>query len=290
MKSPFRRMYAIAACLAAWTLVSPAQAQVIITPVPIDINNPSCQDAAAICTIQTLVHELEITDVKTVARLKCDEDGVCTKEDFDPELGVNFTVTWFVDPITGEVTVDDLTDKIFVQQADVPGYEAVIGEGKNGSNVYCGTNLGNVKGIFAPVDVTPTKITFCWARGPCLLSPAEVLDACFAYNGVPAGPPADDDALNKLLQLAHYLQEHLVAPEQPINVCGCPFFDDVKSEVIQRVAEFCDPSVPEAEGGCPIGLGLLTGLATQAAVTIGPATCQRVVIGGRAFFIGDTCE
>lgn len=249
-----------ATSVAVWFLVFPTQGQQI-TPVPIGDNNPTCQNAVVICNIPRLVHELEITDVKTSAGTKC-TSGTCSRTDFDPVSGVTFEVSWQVVSATGAVNVADLTAAIFSQQADVPGFEAVIGEGRNGSNVYCGFNRTAVDGVVAPVINTPTKITFCWASGPCLQSPEEVEEACLAYEN-----PNDPNRKN-------YLQAHRVAPQQPINVCGCS----------PEVAQFCDPSIP---GSCPSGN--ISALATQGVATSGTATCQRVVIGGRSVFIGDTC-
>ncbi len=59
-------------------------------------------------------------------------------------------------------------------------------------------------------------------------------------------------------------------------------------ETEERTAKFCK-STFGAKGACPTSGGELTGLESQATVISGTATCQRVVIGGRAFFIGDTC-
>ena len=64
-------------------------------------------------------------------------------------------------------------------------------------------------------------------------------------------------------------------------------FNDV-GETEKRTAKFCK-SIFGAKGACPTSGGELTGLESQATVISGTATCQRVVIGGRAFFIGDTC-
>ncbi len=103
---------------------------------------------------------------------------------------------------------------------------------------------------------------------PCLLTDAQVAAACLAYEN-----PNNEARKN-------YLQAHLIKPQQPVNICGC----------LPEVATFCDPSLifPAAES-CPPGQGGITGLDTQATVTTGTATCQRVISGGRVLYIGDTC-
>ncbi len=293
MMLSFRPILAIAAGVAALVLVSSANAQTVPTET-IPVNNPSCLDAVRVCTnqnFQGFAHELEITDVTTVASSKCDTTtipGVFSCFRSDPALGV--TVRWHVntksESVPGGVDVYDKSPPLSSQQVDLPGFEAVIAEGRSGSNVYCGNNLTLVTDIVAPKQVTPTKITFCWAKGPCGLSPTKVNEACAAYNG-PPGDPAQ--------QAAHFLQEHLVAPTQPINICGCPYLGDtnpapevVTLGVIQRNAAFCDPSlIFPAPGSCPEGN--ITALATQGTATSGTNTCQRVISGGRVLYIGDTC-
>ena len=281
MKPSFRRMCAIAASVAAWTLVSPAQAQIV----DIDINNPSCQDVVAICEIQSLAHELEINDVTTSAGTKC-TNSVCSRDDFDPVLGVEFSVTWTVNP-DGSVTVTDETglllgepdpefDPEILQQADAPGFEAFIAEGRRGSRVSCGLNQRTVVGALAPAIGTPTKITFCWASGPCLQPLDDVEEACMAYD--PYDPPDPEPDPNRV---KNFLQAHRIAPQQPINICGC------RPDFVQ----FCDPSAPaEDPRACPAPEVGITALTAQGVATIGESTCQQITLGGRSIFIGDTCK
>jgi hypothetical protein len=191
----------------------------------------------------------------------------------DPEFDVDYKVTWQIiatGTSKGAINVKDLTPAVYPQQTDLPGFEAVIAEGKKGSNVYCGTNLTNVAAIKPPSQSTPSRITFCWRSGPCLVPQDQVETACMQY------PPYDPGETNPLLRVKNYLQAHRIAPQQPINLCGCA----------PEIAKFCDPSVP---GSCTDGTGALSGLETQATMTSGSNTCRQIVIGGRAMKIGDTC-
>lgn len=267
MKSVIPRHLAISGCIAVLAIVSSAQAQVFT-----DTNNPSCQDAIEICSIPSVIHELEISDVTTTAASKCvpDLDNpdllICSQDDFSAALGVNFKVSWRLEPdavLNGYVAdVFDESPDVATELVELPGFDAVIAEGKSGSYVYCGPNMLSVEDIMAPPpnnSATPTKITACWApANPCRLSPSEVEYACGEFRSFPSHT---------------YLQAHRIAPEQQINICGCGGTD--------QVVQFGTPSGQA---------GPVTNVSNQGVATSGFQTCQRVVIGGRSMFIGDTCE
>ncbi|MCK5273237.1 MAG: hypothetical protein KAR37_01205 [Alphaproteobacteria bacterium] len=284
MKRFSGRAPAVAAAVAALIFAAPALSQPSGQGVePIQVPKLGAADAAATCNLDTdfAVGQLLIDPV------------VDTTHYGDPYLGETLVIDVSVD--TDSVSFNDLTGAGPSQQAGTRGVEAVIAGTKSNSpaNVYCYINAESDTAIEAPGGETPTKLEFYWSRGPCLIAlDDDVKTACYVYNGTPTGgPPADDPALDPLLQAVHYLQLHYVAPEEPINICGCPYYDG--SAEVQRIAEFCVPSSdPAVQGACPTGTegDGLTGLETQSTVTEGSATCQRVVIGGRSLFIGDTCE
>ncbi|MCK5274755.1 MAG: hypothetical protein KAR37_08930, partial [Alphaproteobacteria bacterium] len=216
MKSAIPCSWAIATCVAVWALALPAHAQ-SIPDYTIDSNNPSCQDVVELCSISSPIYEVEISDVTTTASSKCRPDPdnpgllICSQDNFDEALGLNFKVSWTVLE-NGAVDVFDTSAEAATELFELPGFEAVIGEGKSASNVYCGFDSLEEFGISAPATnknpaPTPTKLTFCWGTAnPCRLSSEEVANACEAL-GV-AGTNS-------------YIQGHLVRPEQPINICGC---------------------------------------------------------------------
>lgn len=274
MKSAIPCSWAIAACVAVWASASPAQAQAD-PDYTIDSNNPSCQDVVEICSIERPIYEVEISDVTTNAASKCVPDLenpgllICSQDNFDETLGLNFKVSWTVLE-SGEVNVFDASEVAVTELFELPGFEAVIGEGKTASNVYCGFDTLEILGISAPQTSkdptpTPTKLTFCWGTAnPCRLSSEEVENTCIAL-----GLATLDN--NIFVGTNSYIQGHLVRPEQPINICGC----GGEGQVVQF--------------GTPGNSGQTTGVGGQGTATSGNNTCQRVVIGGRALFIGDTC-
>lgn len=262
-----RAQYIVA--IAALVFAAPAFAQQNQNVVPIQVPKLGNADVAAICKLDTdfAVGQLLIDPV---------EDGI---HDEGSYLGVQLVLDVAVDTLNNSLSFEDLTSPS--QQAGTSGVEAVIAGTKNNSpaNVYCYINADSDTGIQAPGGEIPAVLEVYWSRGPCLIAPENVANACAVYNGIPPGDPA--------LQAAHYLQEHIVAPEEPINICGCPYNEG--SGLQQRLAEFC-ASDPSAQGACPGGDQGITGLETQATVTEGDNTCQRVVIGGRSLYIGDTCN
>ena len=271
MKRFSKRALAVAATIAALALASPTHAQTSTKGVePVVVPNfPTEAEVAAICNLDTdfAIGRLLIPDVAAVS------PGTVSGDTY---LGVTLEVS-----ITDSGSAfEDVTDPS--QRAGTPGWEAVVAGSSDvflSAGVYCYVNERVDSNIKTPSIETPTRLEFYASRGPCLLPDTNVDNACAAYNG-PPGNPAN--------QAAHFLQEHLVDPEEPINICGCPF--DAGAGVVQRIAEFCDPSLPTGDqGACPTGEGGLTGLETQATATSGSATCHRIVIGGRAIFIGDTC-
>lgn len=271
MKRFSERAVPIAATVAALAWASPGQAQTStqgVVPVQVPAFPTQTAEVAALCNLDTAfaVGRLLIAPVA---------NGV-----FQGPVAGYLDETLQVSIASGGSAFEDLT--ALSQRAGTPGIETVVaGTGPTDpANVYCYVNTRSDSGILTPKNKAPTRLEVYWSRGPCLLSNDDVGAACAAYNGSPPGDPA--------LQPAHYLQEHLVAPEEPINICGCPFNDG--TGVVQRIAEFCDGSLPPGTAGaCPTGEGGLTGLETQATVTSGTETCQRVTIGGRSVFIGDSC-
>ena len=269
MKSAIPRSWAIAASVAIWASASPAYAQ-SVPDFTIDNNNPSCQDVVELCSIPSPIYEVEISDVTTTASSKClpDENTgllICSQDNFDEALGMNFRVSWTVLE-SGAVDGFDTSQVAVNELFELPGFEAAIGEGKNASNVYCGSDSLEILGISAPSTnrdpaPTPTKLTFCWgSANPCRLSPTEVAFACGALGLTGTNSNS-------------YIQGHLVRPEQQINICGC---GGSEGQVVQF--------------GTPSSTHPITSHASQGTATIGNNTCQRLVIGGRALFIGDTCE
>ena len=273
MKRPFWLTGWVAVAIAVFSFAQLTLAQnELPTVISVRDSNPNCQDAVAICQMQGLANELEITNV-TTSGSSCDSSGFCTSVELDPALGVEFRVRWKVLP-TGAVDVFDDSPEASTPEVSLPGFQAVIAEGKTKSNFYCGESLTSVSAISAPAAKknsfeTPTKISFCWGpRRPCLQTPEQVAAACAEFED-PNNPGAD---------VKNYLQAHKIRPRQPINICSC------RPDLF--TAQFCDPSVP---GSCPVPQGGLTAVNTQGTATIGKNTCQRVVIGGRALYIGDTC-
>ena len=266
MMTSFRLKCAIAAGVAAVALAFPAGAQDVEAG-KIRGGNPSCVDVVVnnFCGMTAVGNEYEITNVTTSGE-DCDGD-ICTNTDLNTEIPLQFEVQWVVDKANGTVDVEDLTT---LPPSLV--FAAILAEGKRESSVYCAEDPKLVA-ISAPgkrnTRVIPTKITFCWApTKPCLQTPQEVADACAFYF---------------VEGKKSFIQATLVKPPpQPINVCSC-FPDDFE-------ATFCDPTLGSEEpGGCPTGEGDVSALANQGVATLGPNTCMRIVIGGRAFFIGDTC-
>lgn len=281
MKRFSGRAPAVAAAVAALIFAAPALSQTSgHGVVPIQVSKLNTANVAAICNLDTdfAIGQLIIDPV---------EGG--------PHAGVGLylgeilEISVSID--TDSVSFTDITGAAPSQQAGTRGVEAVVAGTRSNqpANVYCYINAEDDTLIEAPGGETPTTLELYWSRGPCLIE--NVNPACYVYNGTPTteGDPTDP-AYDPLLQAVHYLQLHYVAPEEPINICGCPY--NLDGTVVQRIAKFCVPSSdPTVQGACPTGGEgeTLSGFETQSTVTEGDATCQRVVIGGRALFIGDTC-
>jgi hypothetical protein len=285
MKRIYQCALAAAAGIAALASALPAQAQATSAQGIVPITVSSWPDEAKVASLCKLDASYDI------GRLQYPSAG-------DFYFGETLTVSVTIS--SNAAAFDDLTPSS--QQAGTPGVEAVVAGASRTSgsaNVYCRVNLASDSNIRAPGTATLAVLDFYWSRGPCLVPQANVANACNAYNlpaptyAVPVPVPEMDPAL----QRAHYLQEHLVAPVQPINLCGCPY--DPGEGVIERIAKFCDPSLPATlptlplptpvQGSCFVPDTSLTGFESQASATSGTSTCRQVVIGGRAIKIGDTC-
>jgi hypothetical protein len=288
MKQFSGRALAAAATVATLALASPAAAQTSFLGVdPTQVPNfPTVAEVVALCNLDATPPFKVIVDANDDGDLgqfveTCDAGDTCEARSPVESLlipvvadGTVFGGSFLDDIAQLSVTISaagtaflDETDES--QQTGTPGVDAVaVGKSLGDpANVYCYIDAVADSLIEAATgNKVPTRLEFYWSRGPCLLSQPSAVDACFAYED-----PNDEDRKN-------YLQAHLLVPVQDINICGCPL----------EVARFCDPLLATGvQGACPAGD--FTALTTQGVVTTG-ATCQRVVIGGRAFFIGDTCE
>lgn len=169
-----------------------------------------------------------------------------------------FTVTdtSFPGASTGEATTDDITGLTQSQVTDIPGYEAVILQRNNNAAVYFQVNMQG-RTFDGPGTQTPTKITVCWALGPCGLSNQLAINSvCSAYN--PSGTATE----NQIDLVRGIKDNHFDVTSNAMNVCGCT-----------NPVRYCDPSVPSGKvGSCNLTGANFDGIETTSTVTSGVGT------------------
>ena len=174
-----------------------------------------------------------------------------------PELGTTFRVDLAQSPSDASTFhVRDAStlaadEGMQSQIADLPGFELVIMQRNNNAAGYFQVNME--EGDYsAPGTQTPSKITVCWAIGPCgLPSQTAVNGVCGAYN--------QGSATQRVDVIQAQGRTHFGESQPALDLCGC-----------STTMRFCDPAIPAGQpDSCNPNNEAFTGTSSTSAITSG---------------------